>query len=156
METPERFAKMYQEIFCSLHEKPPDMKTFTTEDKDMVTVMHMPFYSTCEHHFVPFHGTCHIAYIPDGKLSGLSKFGRVLRHFAAKPNIQEDLTKQIADYIFEQLNPVGLLVYMEAEHLCMSMRGIKLPGHKTITVALRGSIDKQEVFEHIKMGRGNK
>lgn len=140
IETPDRIARMYQEIFSGLEEKAENhlFKTFTIESNDLVIEKDIPFYSMCEHHFLPFYGKVHIAYIPAGKVTGLSKLARTVDVFAKRPQLQERMTGEIADAIYNNLEAEGVLVIIEAEHLCMNMRGIKKPGSKTKTVAARG------------------
>ncbi len=142
LETPERVARMYEDIFSGLHDDPKKhIKIFNDSDKDgeLVIVRDIPFYSMCEHHLLPFTGKCHIGYIPkDGKILGLSKFVRIVDCFARRPQVQERLTAQIADFLYEELDPMGLGVIIEAEHLCMTMRGAKAAGSCTQTSALRG------------------
>jgi GTP cyclohydrolase I len=139
-DTPERIARMYEEIFKGL--EPPEeelLKCIEGETHDeMVLLKNIPFYSVCEHHFLPFFGYAHIAYIPDGRIVGLSELPRAVDYLAKRPQIQERLTKELANLIMEKLRPKGCMVVIEAEHLCMSMRGIKKPGAKTITSAVRG------------------
>jgi len=143
IDTPNRIARMYEEIFSGINKNPADqLQIFFQEDKheEIVIVKDIPFYSTCEHHLVPFFGHAHVGYIPNnGKLTGLSKMARVVDMAAKKPQLQERLTSEIADTLEKQLNPQGVIVVIEAEHMCMTMRGIKKPGSKTITSALRGS-----------------
>lgn len=141
LETPKRVANMFEEIFGGLHTDPKQfIKVFHQEgEDDMVTVRDIPLYSMCEHHLLPFVGVAHIAYIPrDGRIIGLSKMARIVNCFARRPQVQERLTGQIADFIQDTLNPQGVAVIIEAEHLCMTMRGIKASGSKTQTSALRG------------------
>lgn len=142
IDTPRRIADMYEEIFRGLKQDPSEvLKTVFTEENhdEMVLVKDIPFYSTCEHHLVPFFGVAHIGYIPrGGKLTGLSKLARLLEVYARRPQLQERLTSQIADAIEAELNPRAVVVVIEAEHMCMTMRGIKKPGSKTVTSALRG------------------
>jgi len=140
--TPERVAKMYGEVLAGLHEDPAEhlSVTFEAGHDEMVMVKDIPIYSLCEHHLVPFHGHAHIAYIPgaDGRITGLSKLARVVDGFARRPQVQERLTTQVADALAEALNPRGVLVVLEAEHLCMGMRGVRKPGAITVTSAVRG------------------
>ncbi|WP_066501706.1 GTP cyclohydrolase I FolE [Abyssisolibacter fermentans] len=143
LETPARVANMYEEIFIGLHKNPIDeVKIFKEKNQEeIILVRDIPVYSMCEHHLLPFHGKIHVAYIPDdGRILGLSKFGRVVDIISKKPQLQERLTNEVADLICEVINPKGVAVIMEAEHLCMTMRGIKKMGSKTETVALRGTI----------------
>jgi GTP cyclohydrolase I len=139
--TPKRVAEMYAELFSGLKENPADhLTTFKQgEHEEMVMVKDIPFYSICEHHLIPFIGQAHVVYIPKkGRVTGLSKLVRVVEGFAKRPQVQENLTSQIADTIMQKLNPHGVLVVIEAEHLCMSMRGVKKPGSRTVTSAVRG------------------
>lgn len=140
-DTPKRVARMYEEIFHGLERDPrEDLQVLFTEDHDeMVLVKDIPFYSMCEHHFLPFFGKAHVAYIPaKGKITGLSKLARVVEGYAKRPQLQERLTSQIADAVMECLQPRGVLVVVEAEHMCMTMRGVKKPGSYTTTSAVRG------------------
>ena len=140
--TPLRIAKMYEEIFAGLREDPSHhlTVTFEADHDEMVMVRDIPLHSMCEHHLVPFAGRAHVAYIPgsDGRITGLSKIARLVDGFAKRPQVQERLTTQIADALVEVLSPSGVLVLIEAEHFCMSMRGVKKPGSLTITSAVRG------------------
>jgi len=140
--TPMRIAKMYEEIFAGLREDPSHhlTVTFEADHDEMVMVRDIPLHSMCEHHLVPFAGRAHVAYIPgsDGRITGLSKIARLVDGFAKRPQVQERLTTQIADALVEVLSPSGVLVLIEAEHFCMSMRGVKKPGSLTITNAVRG------------------
>ncbi len=140
--TPMRIAKMYEEIFAGLYEDPSQhlTVTFEADHDEMVMVRDIPIHSVCEHHLIPFAGRAHVAYIPgeDGRITGLSKIARLVDGFAKRPQVQERLTTQIADALVEVLNPSGVLVMLEAEHFCMSMRGVKKPGSLTITSAVRG------------------
>jgi len=140
--TPRRVAEMYAEIFSGLHEDPSRhlIVTFEANHDEMVMVRDIPLYSQCEHHLAPFHGHAHVAYIPgeDGRITGLSKLARLVDGFAHRPQVQERLTTQIADAIVGVLQPRGAFVMIEAEHLCMSMRGVRKPGALTVTSAVRG------------------
>lgn len=142
-ETPRRVASMYEEIFAGLnHPLKEEELTIFTQDRheEMVLVKDIPLYSMCEHHLLPFYGKAHVAYIPkDGRIIGLSKLARIVDNFSRKPQLQERLTSEIADFITEMLDPQGVGVMLEAEHLCMTMRGIKKAGSITQTSALRGS-----------------
>ena len=141
IETPDRVARMYEEIFSGLEEDPhKHLKIFTEEDNDeMVVVRDIPLYSMCEHHLIPFIGKAHIAYIPgEGRVIGLSKLARIVNCFARRPQLQERLTSQVADFLYENLNPKGVAVVVEAEHLCMTMRGARASGSQTRTSAMRG------------------
>ncbi len=140
--TPGRVARMYAEIFRGLGEDPAQhlSVTFEADHDEMVLVRDIPLYGICEHHLIPFAGRAHVAYIPgpDGRITGLSKIARLVEGYARRPQVQERLTTQIADALVEVLKPDGVLVMMEAEHLCMSMRGVKKPGALTVTSAVRG------------------
>lgn len=143
VETPSRVARMYEEIFSGLEDNPErHLKLFNeTGNEEMVVVRDIPLYSMCEHHLIPFMGKAHIAYLPsDGKVIGLSKLARIVDCFAKKPQLQERLTAQIADFLEENLNPLGVAVVIEAEHLCMTMRGARASGAQTRTSALRGTM----------------
>lgn len=145
--TPARVARMYEEICAGLEQDPTQLfaTTFDEDHEEMVIVRDIPFYSICEHHLVPFFGNAHVAYIPhsDGRICGLSKLARLVDCFAKRPQVQERLTSQVADTLMEKLQPMGVMVIMEAEHLCMSMRGVKKPGSKTTTSAVRGIFGKR-------------
>jgi GTP cyclohydrolase I len=140
--TPVRVAEMYAEICGGLRDDPAQhlVVTFEANHDEMVLVRNIPLYSICEHHLAPFHGRAHVAYIPgdDGRITGLSKLARLVDGFAKRPQVQERLTTQIADAIVEKLQPRGAFVMIEAEHLCMAMRGVRKPGTLTITSAVRG------------------
>lgn len=144
IETPKRVAKMYEEVFSGLVQNADEhlSKTFTVDNNEMVIEKDITLYSMCEHHLMPFYGKAHIAYIPNGKVVGLSKLARTVEVFAKRPQIQEKLTCQIADAIQEKLNPFGVMVAIEAEHMCMTMRGVKKPGTKTFTFVCRGEFEK--------------
>jgi len=140
-DTPRRVARFYEEAFAGLHEDPSEHLSvlFSENHQEMVIVKDIPIYSMCEHHLLPFFGHAHIAYIPrNGKVTGLSKLARIAEGFARRPQLQERLTSQIADTIKNKLNAQGVLVVLEAEHMCMTIRGIKKPGSKTVTSAVRG------------------
>ncbi len=141
LETPRRVARMYEEIFSGLNAEPRDFLnvSFTEYHDELVLVKDIPIYSMCEHHFLPFYGLAHIAYIPrGGKVVGISKLARVIETYARRPQLQERLTSQAADCIFETLTPMGVAVIIQAEHMCMTMRGVKKPGSLTVTSAVRG------------------
>lgn len=143
VETPSRVARMYEEVFSGLENDPKQfIKMFSEENNDeMVVVRDIPLYSMCEHHLLPFVGKAHIVYIPhNGKVIGLSKLARIVDNFARRPQLQERLTSQIADFLTDELDPAGVAVVIEAEHLCMTMRGIRAAGAQTKTSALRGII----------------
>lgn len=140
VDTPRRIAEMYSDIFCGIDSNPHDHLKVGFEEghQEMVITKDIPFYSMCEHHFLPFHGMAHIGYIPNGRVVGASKLSRVVDEYARRLQLQERLTTQIADTIVEALQPRGVAVILEAEHLCMTMRGIKKPGSKMVTSAMRG------------------
>jgi GTP cyclohydrolase I len=142
LRTPQRVAEMYAEICSGLQEDPSQhlIVTFEANHDEMVLVRDIPLYSICEHHLAPFHGQAHVAYIPgdDGRITGLSKIARLVDGFAKRPQVQERLTTQIADALVDVLQPRGAFVLIEAEHLCMSMRGVRKPGSLTLTSAVRG------------------
>jgi GTP cyclohydrolase I len=141
-DTPARVARSYQEIFAGLYTDPDDVlnTTFDEQHDELVLVKEIPMYSTCEHHLVAFHGVAHVGYIPgqDGRVTGLSKIARVVDLYAKRPQVQERLTGQIADALMRKLDPRGVIVVVEAEHLCMAMRGVRKPGAITTTSAVRG------------------
>lgn len=139
-DTPRRVAEMYAEVFSGLREDPADVLrvTFNEDHHEMVIVKDIPFYSMCEHHFLPFHGMAHVGYIPNGRVVGLSKLARAVEILARRPQVQERLSSQLADVIMETLEPQGVGVVLSAEHLCMTMRGIRKPGSLTVTSAMRG------------------
>jgi GTP cyclohydrolase IA len=147
LETPRRVAKAYAEMFAGLHQDPAEVLgvTFDIDHEELVLVKDIPFYSTCEHHLVPFHGLAHIGYIPsmDGKVTGLSKLARLVEIYARRPQVQERLTTQIVEALEEHLQPRGAIVVIECEHMCMSMRGVRKPGAKTVTSAVRGQLREQ-------------
>ena len=140
IETPDRIARMYEEIFAGLNENASVhlSKTFSTQNTDMIIEKDITFYSMCEHHFLPFYGKAHIAYIPNGRVAGLSKLARTVEVYARRPQLQERMTVQIADAIMENLDAKGAMVIIEAEHMCMTMRGIKKPGSRTVTISSKG------------------
>ena len=149
LKTPERVAKAMAFMTKGYAEDPRDIllsAMFREEYRQMVLVRDIPFYSMCEHHLVPFFGVAHVAYIPasDGRICGLSKLARLVDAFAKRPQVQERLTSQIADTLIEQLHPQGVIVVLEAEHMCMSMRGVKKPGTTTTTSAVRGAFEKSQ------------
>jgi len=143
-DTPARVARSYTEIFAGLDQTAEDVlsTTFSIDHEELVIVRDIELYSTCEHHLVPFHGVAHVGYIPDkdGRVTGLSKLARLVEVFARRPQVQERLTSQIADALVEHLSVRGVIVVIQAEHLCMSMRGIRKPGASTITSAVRGQL----------------
>ena len=142
--TPARVARSYVEIFAGMAQRPEDVLTTTFElgHDELILVRDIEVFSTCEHHLVPFHGVAHVGYIPgrDGRVTGLSKLARLVDVYARRPQVQERLTTQIADALIEHLKPLGVLVVIECEHLCMSMRGVRRPGSRTITSAVRGQL----------------
>ncbi len=149
-DTDRRVAKMYIEMFHGLSEgAEPAITTFPNEENysHMVMEKHIPFYSMCAHHLVPFYGHAHIAYIPNDRIIGLSKFSRILEFYAKRPQLQERLTEQVVSYLDEQLKPQGAMVVIEARHLCVEMRGVKKPGSETVTSALRGIFHQKPVRE---------
>lgn len=142
-DTPGRVARAYEETFAGLYVDPSEVlgRTFNEEHRELVLVRDIPIYSTCEHHLVPFHGVAHIGYIPgeSGTVTGLSKLARLVDLYAKRPQVQERLTSQVADALRDKLQPTGVIVVIECEHLCMAMRGIRKPGAITTTSAVRGS-----------------
>lgn len=155
VETPARIARMYEEIYGGMDEDAALhlSKTFQVDSHEMVLEKDITFYSTCEHHLMPFFGKAHVAYLPDGKVVGLSKLARTVEIFARRPQLQEKLTAQVADALMDYLKPKGVMILIEAEHMCMTMRGVKKPGSKTVTVATRGAFEEnaalQETFYHM-------
>ena len=143
-DTPARVARAYREIFAGIRQDPEDVLTTTFDlgHEEMVLVKDIELYSTCEHHLVPFHGVAHVGYIPstDGRITGLSKIARLVEVYAKRPQVQERLTTQIADALVRILDPRGVIVVVECEHLCMSMRGVRKPGSRTVTSAVRGGM----------------
>jgi GTP cyclohydrolase I len=139
-ETPRRIAEMYAEVFRGITENPTEVLSVGFEEghHEMVILKDIPFYSMCEHHLLPFYGMAHIGYIPKGRVVGASKLGRVVEILAKRPQLQERLTTQVADSIVEALQPQGVAVVIEAEHMCMTMRGVKKPGANIVTSAMRG------------------
>ena len=161
LRTPARVAKMYAEVFAGLREDPEHhLKVqFEAGHDEMVMVKDIPFYSMCEHHLLPFHGQAHVAYVPgeQGKITGLSKLARLVEAYARRPQVQERLTSQVADDLMQTLDPRGALVVIEAEHLCMSMRGVQKPGSLTLTSAVRGlflsDATRAEAMQLLGIGR---
>ncbi len=145
-ETPARIARMYEEIFSGMDESSEIFlaKRFHVENNDVVMEKDIVFYSMCEHHLLPFYGKAHVAYIPNGEVVGLSKLARTVETFAKRPQLQERMTNQIADAIMEQLGAKGVMVMLEAEHMCMTMRGIKKPGSRTVTCVKRGEFETND------------
>ena len=150
VETPDRIARMYEELAAGYTEDAGVhlKKRFHVDNNDMVMEKDIHFYSFCEHHMLPFYGTAAVAYIPDGEVVGLSKIARTLEVFAKRFQLQERLTAQIADVFMEELKPHGVMVLIEAEHMCMTMRGIKKPGTKTVTVVTRGVFNEDESLQN--------
>lgn len=140
IETPQRIARMYEEVFSGINQTAKEhlSKSFNVDRDDLVLEKDITFYSMCEHHLVPFYGKAHIAYIPNGKVAGLSKLARTVEIYAKKPQLQEKLTSEVGDAIMNYLDAQGVMVVIEAEHMCMTMRGVKKPGTKTITTTYRG------------------
>lgn len=162
VDTPKRIANMYEEIFSGLSEDPEKhLEIYFEKEKyeELVLVKDIPFYSVCEHHLVPFFGKAHVAYIPkNGKLTGLSKLARVVETISKRPQLQERITANVANVLTKMLDPYGVIVVVEAEHMCMTMRGVKKPGSKTVTSAVRGifatdSKARAEVMSMINNGR---
>jgi GTP cyclohydrolase IA len=144
-DTPRRVAEMYEEIFSGLNHDPAEVLDVTFEEghQEMVIVRDIPFFSMCEHHFLPFHGVAHVGYISSGRVVGLSKLARALEILARRPQLQERLTSQLADAIMSALEPAGVGVVIRAQHLCMTMRGVKKPGSQAVTSAMRGSFRRE-------------
>ncbi len=162
VETPDRIARMYTEIFAGVEEDAavPLSKVFTVDSSEIVLEKDIVFYSMCEHHMMPFFGKAHVAYIPDGRVVGLSKLARTVEIFAKRLQIQERLTGQIADALMEHLAPRGAMVVLEAEHMCMTMRGVKKPGSKTVSVAVRGIFEnsgelQNRFFQMLRLEMGS-
>lgn len=159
VETPDRIARMCREVFGGLKADPAEHleKKFSATNNNMVLEKDITFYSVCEHHLLPFYGKAHVAYIPDSKVAGLSKLARTVEVFARRPQIQENMTAQIADAIEKYLQPKGVMVFIEAEHMCMSMRGVQKPGTKTVTSVVRGAFAEdytlqQTFLQMVKQG----
>lgn len=148
VETPDRIARMYEELFAGMNKDATEhlSKTFSVDNNEMVIERDISFYSMCEHHLLPFYGKAHVAYIPNGRVVGISKLARTVEVYARRPQIQERMTGQIADALMECLNPKGAIVMIEAEHMCMTMRGIKKPGSKTVTYAARGAFEEDSAL----------
>jgi GTP cyclohydrolase I len=149
VETPRRVAEMYAELFGGLHEDPREWLRggFAEEHREMVVLRDLPFYSMCEHHFLPFYGVAHVGYIPEGRVAGISKIARALDTLSRRPQLQERLTSQLADVLEEALQPAGVGVILEAAHLCMIMRGVKKPGSLIVTLAARGAFTRPEIHQ---------
>jgi len=160
VDTPRRIAEMYAEILGGRELDPTEyLKVgFEVAHDEMVILRNIPFYSMCEHHFLPFHGEAHVGYVPDGRVVGISKLARVVEAFARRPQIQEQLTSQVANAIMDELHPDGVAVVVEAEHLCMTMRGVKKPGSRMVTSAMRGTFKKSDVTrgEFLSLVQGNR
>lgn len=147
LDTPRRVAQMYEEVFAGIHQDPEEELEVVLDQKhnEIILLKGIPLYSVCEHHLLPFIGRAHIAYIPkNGRVTGLSKLARVVDILSRRPQVQERLTTQIAEIIMSKLKPLGVMVVLEAEHLCMSMRGVKKPGTLTVTSAVRGIFKENE------------
>ena len=157
-ETPRRIAEMYEELFAGLHQDPREVLStgFQEPHREMVILKNIPFYSLCEHHFLPFHGRAHVGYVPEGRIAGASKIARAVDILARRPQLQERLTGQIADAIMDGLSPDGVAVVIEAEHLCMTMRGVQKPGTTLVTSAIRGGFRRRAVTraEFLALVRG--
>lgn len=149
VETPDRIARMCEEIFGGIGADVGEHldKKFTATNNNMVLEKDITFYSVCEHHLLPFYGKAHVAYIPNGKVAGLSKLARTVEVFARRPQIQENMTAEIADAIEKYLEPKGVMVFIEAEHMCMSMRGVQKPGTKTVTSVVRGAFAEDYMLQ---------
>lgn len=149
LDTPDRIARMYEEI-CGGMEEDAGVhlsKVFSVDNNEMVLEKDIVFYSMCEHHLMPFYGKAHVAYIPNGKVVGLSKLARTVEVYAKRLQIQEQMTGQIADAIMQHLEPQGVMVVVEAEHMCMTMRGVKKPGSKTVSIATRGVFEEDKTLQ---------
>lgn len=151
IETPERIARMYGEIFSGMAEDPALhlQKTFSVDSNELVLVKDITFYSMCEHHLMPFYGKAHIAYLPDGRVVGLSKLARTVEMYARRLQIQEQMTAQIAEAIMTHLRPQGVMAMLEAEHMCMTMRGVEKPGSRTVTMASRGCFQEDPKWQEL-------
>ena len=148
LETPDRVARMCSELYGGIHRdvSEPLSRVFTAKNNELILEKDIPFYSTCEHHLLPFYGKAHIAYIPDGKVAGLSKLARTVEIYARRLQLQEQLTAQVADALMKHLSPKGAMVVIEAEHMCMTMRGVSKPGTKTVTCVCRGEFLENDVL----------
>ena len=144
LETPDRIARMYAEIFSGMEEDAGEhlSRVFRVENNEMILEKDIVFYSMCEHHMMPFYGKAHVAYVPEGRVVGLSKLARTVEVYARRLQIQERMTGQIADAIMGELAPRGVMVVLEAEHMCMTMRGVKKPGSRTVSIATRGVFEQ--------------
>ena len=154
VQTPARVANMCEELFAGMNTTAKEhlQRTFTAENNELVIEKDIHFYSLCEHHLLPFYGSVHIGYVPDGRVVGISKLARTVEVYARRAQIQEQLTAQIADDIMGFLEPKGVVVMIEAEHMCMSMRGIKKPGTKTVTIVNRGCFENDESLRKTFLG----
>lgn len=154
VDTPDRVARMYEEIMEGLNMDPAEQlsRTFSAKSTDMVIEKDITFYSLCEHHLLPFYGKAHIAYIPTDRVVGISKLARTVEIYARRPQLQERITVQIADALMDNINAKGVMVMLEAEHMCMTMRGIKKPGSKTVTLATRGVFEDNAELRNTFMG----
>lgn len=157
-DTPDRVARMYGELFRGMETDAsvPLSKVFSVDNSEMVLEKDITFYSMCEHHLLPFYGKAHIAYLPDGKVAGLSKLARTVEIYAARLQLQEQMTGQIADALMRCLSPKGVMVVLEAEHMCMTMRGVKKPGSRTMSIAARGAFEgnpglQERFFQMLRM-----
>ena len=150
-DTPDRVARMYEEIFAGMEETAGEHLTmvFTAENAGIVLERDITFFSTCEHHLMPFYGRAHIAYLPKDRVVGLSKLARTVEVYARRLQIQEQMTGQIADAVMEYLQPGGVMVVLEAEHMCMTMRGVRKPGSSTVTLAVRGAFEDAALQEQV-------
>lgn len=160
IETPERIARMYEEIFAGMEEssKVHLKKTFSSTNTGIVLEKDITFYSMCEHHMLPFYGKAHVAYVPNGKVVGLSKLARCVEVYAKRLQLQEQMTDQIANAIMDELGAKGAMIMTEAEHMCMTMRGVKKPGSQTVSIAVRGCFEEDESLRQMffAMLRGEK
>jgi GTP cyclohydrolase I len=160
LETPQRVARAYEEMFAGLYQDPDEVlaKTFAEDHDELILVRDIPMYSICEHHLAPFHGLAHVGYIPaaDGRVTGLSKIARLVDLYAKRPQVQERLTAQVADALMRRLQPRGVIVVIDAEHLCMAMRGIRKPGSRATTSAVRGLFKSSQLSraEALQLIRG--
>lgn len=158
-ETPDRIARMYGELFAGMEDNAAGhlSKTFAVESNEIVLVKDITFYSMCEHHLMPFYGKAHIAYLPNGRVVGLSKLARTVEVYARRPQIQEQMTVQIVEAVMEHLKPQGVMAMLEAEHTCMTMRGVEKPGSRTVTVASRGCFQEDPKWQALffqMLGKG--
>ncbi|MDD2216942.1 MAG: GTP cyclohydrolase I FolE [Eubacteriales bacterium] len=149
IDTPDRIYRMCQQLFEGINSDAKEhlLVQFSVENNNLVLEKDIIFYSVCEHHLLPFYGVAHVAYIPQGKVAGLSKLARTVEVFARRPQIQERMTAQIADAMEKQLNPSGVMVMIEAEHMCMTMRGVQKPGSKTVTMVAKGAFEKDYTLQ---------